>query len=84
MEDVKKMRCCGCWSSTGYERAKTVIKSCKTFDHLAVAQRYAELALKKVFTHEHINLTKEQAEMVKLNLLDLLGKQEMKIRRKAR
>jgi len=76
------MRCCGCWSSTGYERAKAVIKSCKTYDHLAVAQRYAELALKKVFNHEHIKLDHKQFEMVKLNLQDLLGKQEIKIRRR--
>lgn len=76
------MRCCGCWSSTGYDRAKKVIESCETYDHLAVAQRYAELAIRKVFYHEHIKLDDKQIEMVKMNLQDLLGKQEMKIRRK--
>ena len=77
------MRCCGCWADTGYERAKKVIKSCETFDHLAVAHKYVNLALKKVAElYWAAKVEPAGFEKIKLELLDLLGKQEMKIRKK--
>jgi hypothetical protein len=76
------MKCCGCWAETGYFRAKKVIVSCETFDHLAFAQRYATLALKRVFNSKHIDPTPQQFEGLKVELQELLGKQEMKIRKK--
>jgi hypothetical protein len=78
------MRCCGCWAATGYFRAKKVIASCETFEQLAIAHTYSNLAMKKVFNSKHIEVTPEQFESLKIELKELLGKQEMKIRRRGR